>query len=134
MTVRKPQEQNWDSFIEEQIRAARDEGQFRNLPGAGKPIPDLDRPHDELWWVKDKLRREGLTGLLPEALEIRRDVERALEALPKAHDEQQLRRMLAVLNVKIRKLNATTTSGPPTTLAPLDVEAIVRRWRRAGHR
>jgi hypothetical protein len=29
------------------------QGLFDNLPGAGKPIPGIDKPYDENWWIRD---------------------------------------------------------------------------------
>jgi hypothetical protein len=49
---------------ENRIQQAIEEGQFDDLPGAGKPIPDIDEPYDPLWWVKKWVRREGLSRLL----------------------------------------------------------------------
>jgi Domain of unknown function (DUF1992) len=37
MTERKPPGVSWESWFEEQIRRAREDGAFDNLPGAGKP-------------------------------------------------------------------------------------------------
>jgi hypothetical protein len=51
---------------ENRIRQAIEEGQFDNLPGLGKPIPDVDEPYDELWWVKRLIRREKMGRLLAE--------------------------------------------------------------------
>jgi hypothetical protein len=51
----------WTTIAEQLIRAAQDEGQFDNLPGFGKPIPGIDDPHDEFWWIKAKLKREQLS-------------------------------------------------------------------------
>lgn len=51
---------DWESYAEALIRAAQEEGQFDNLPGFGRPIPGIDEPHDELWWVREKLKREQL--------------------------------------------------------------------------
>jgi hypothetical protein len=50
----------WDSLAEDRIREAQASGEFDNLPGFGKPIPGIDEPYDELWWVKDKLKREAV--------------------------------------------------------------------------
>ena len=58
----------WQSDVDRKIREARERGEFDNLPGAGKPIPDLGKTHDELWWVKRLLKREGLS-FEPEKLE-----------------------------------------------------------------
>jgi hypothetical protein len=122
--ARIPLASPFESWIEQQIRAAQEKGLFDHLPGAGKPLPGLDEPHDPLWWVKRKLRDENLS-LLPEALQIRLDLDRALGALT----ESELREALAELNERIARLNSRVTEGPPTTLAPLDIEAVVQRWR-----
>ena len=33
------------------------------------------------------------------------------------------------INAKIRAVNRVATAGPPTTLAPFDVDEVVARWR-----
>jgi hypothetical protein len=40
-----------------------------------------------------------------------------------------VRRLVADLNARIAEVNRTVTSGPPSNLAPLDADAVVRRWR-----
>jgi Domain of unknown function (DUF1992) len=129
MTEHKPPGQSWESWIDEQIREAQEAGAFDNLAGAGKPIPDLGGEHDPDWWVKKLVQREGITEL-PPALELRRKVQKTLERLPAMQDEAEVRRVLDTLNAEIRKLNATVAEGPATTLAPLDVDDVVREWRR----
>jgi hypothetical protein len=44
MTERKPPGMRYEDWIERQIREAQERGAFDDLPGAGKPIPGLDRP------------------------------------------------------------------------------------------
>ena len=73
----------FDLVVEEKIREAIRAGEFDDLPGAGKPIPGLNEPDDEMWWVKRKLRAEGLS-YLPPALAVRREAERGLEEALKA--------------------------------------------------
>lgn len=46
-----------------------------------KPLADLDEPYDPDWWIKKKLREENLS-VLPEALELRLQLDQALEAPP----------------------------------------------------
>ena len=58
----------WTIIAEQRIRAAQDEGQFDYLPGFGRPIPGIDEPHDEFWWIKAKLKRERVSLLSPDAL------------------------------------------------------------------
>jgi hypothetical protein len=124
--VPKPGE-TYDRYVERLIREAQEQGEFDRLRGAGRPLP-LTGVLDEAWWIKEKLRRERFSDL-PDALAIRYEAEQLLEGLPRMSDERLVRERLEALNARIRKINRTTVSGPPTTLAPLDVEATVARWR-----
>jgi hypothetical protein len=128
MTQRKPPGTSWESWIEAQIRVAQEQGAFDNLPGAGKPLPNLDQ-YDPLWWVKQLTQREQLS-LLPPSLELLRKVERELATIEKLPDEATVRRRIAALNVEIARVNATVVVGPPTRLGKLDVDQVVARWRR----
>jgi hypothetical protein len=128
MTERKPPGVGFQSWVERQIQEAMERGEFDNLPGAGKPIADLDKPHDELWWVKQKLRRENLS-YLPATLALRKEAEDALAAALRARSEAQVRRILAAINRKILDGNRKAASGPPLNLMPFDVERVVAGWR-----
>ena len=128
MTERKPPGTTWETWIEAQIRVAREQGAFDNLPGAGKPLPNLDQDPD--WWVKQFVRREQVS-ILPPSLELLQKVERELATIEKLHDEATVRRRLAALNVEIAKVNATVLEGPPTRLGMLDVDKVVAKWRRS---
>jgi len=129
MTQRKPPGTSWESWIDSQIRVAQEQGAFENLPGAGKPLPNIDQDYDPMWWVKGLAEREQLS-LLPPSLELLRKVEKELAAIDKLPDEATVRRRLAALNGEIARLNATVTEGPPTRLGPLDIDQVVARWRR----
>jgi DnaJ homologue, subfamily C, member 28, conserved domain len=130
MTARKPPGMTWETWIDRQIREGMENGSFDNLPGHGRPLPDLDGTHDELWWIRNKLRREQIS-YLPPTLAIRKELEAALEAAAAAGTEAEVRELVARINARIRHVNATATSGPPSTVAPVDVERIVARWRAA---
>jgi hypothetical protein len=118
---------DWQSLAEERIRDAQAAGQFDNLPGFGKPISGLDEPHDELWWVKQKLARENLS-VLPPALQLRLDVERTLARIDQLASEPQVRREVAALNERIEKLRLGASWGPSVDTVPLDPDEVVRRW------
>jgi hypothetical protein len=128
MTERKPPGVSFESWVERRIREATERGEFDDLPGAGKPIPDLDEPHDEHWWVKRKLRRENFS-YLPPTIALRKEAEDALEAALAAATEAEVRQIVAAINAKIVDGNRKAASGPPLNLAPFDVERVVRRWR-----
>lgn len=129
MTERKPSGVSWESWIEAQIRVAQEEGAFDNLPGAGKPLPNI-LEYNPLWWVKNLAQREQIS-LLPPSLELLRKVEKELATIETLPDETIVRRRVAALNVEIARVNATVVEGPPTRLGPLDPDQVVERWRRA---
>ena len=63
MNERTPEEfRPGESIVERQIRLAMERGEFTDLPGAGRPIEDLDDAYDPLWWVKKWAEREGVTA------------------------------------------------------------------------
>ena len=96
-----------------------------NLAGADEPIVDIDQPYDPDWWLRKLIKRERLS-VVPRAVEIRSQVERALEEARGSRDERMLRSRLDDLNARIARWNATTLSGPATTVSRVDVEAAVR--------
>jgi Domain of unknown function (DUF1992) len=128
MTERKPSGVPFGTWVERKILEATERGEFDNLPGAGKPIADLDKPHDELWWIRQKLRREDF-AYLPPTIALRKEAEEALEAAARAGSEAEVRRIVADINRKIAEGNRKAASGPPLNLAPFDVERVVRTWR-----
>ena len=130
MTERKPPGVSWETWIDRQIREGMERGDFDGLAGHGKPLADVDRPHDELWWVRNKLQREGVS-YLPPTLALRKDVEDARDAITTATSEDEVRALVADINERIRAVNRQATSGPPSNLMPLDVERSVETWRSA---
>ncbi len=127
--AKRKQGESLETWAERLIREAQEAGEFDGLP-RGKPLPLTGGPLPEAWWAKEKMKREGLSDL-PPSIAIRREAEGVLAALARETDERVVREQLEELNARIRKLNATHVAGPPTTLSPLDVEAVVRRWRAA---
>ncbi|WP_151773020.1 J-domain-containing protein [Streptomyces abyssomicinicus] len=131
MTERKPPGVRFESWVDRQIREAEARGEFADLPGAGKPLPDLGAAHDDLWWVKRKMAREGLS-VLPPALALRKEAEDAHEAALAAPTERAARKILEDVNVKIRDMMYKPPPGPPLGRKPFDVEGVLaeRRARR----
>ncbi|WP_084729583.1 DUF1992 domain-containing protein [Streptacidiphilus neutrinimicus] len=128
MTERKPAGVSFESWVDQQIREAQERGEFENLPGSGEPLPDLDEPYDELWWVRQKLAREGLS-FLPPTLALRKEAEDELTAAATAPTEADVRRIVLDINEKIRRSLRGPTEGPPLNLVPYDVEDVVDDWR-----
>jgi len=129
VTERKPAGKSWDTWREELIRVALEEGAFDNLAGAGKPLPGLGEHYDPDWWVKKLIQREKVS-MLPPSLELLRKVEAEVQQIWKLSNEAAVRERVRTLNADIARANARTAEGPPTRLAQLDAEAMVAEWRR----
>lgn len=118
----------FESWIDRQIRTAQERGELDDLPGSGRPLADLDRPHDEMWWVKRKLRREDLS-YLPPSLALRKEAHDVVSGVGRARTEAEVRERIEAVNDKIREAIRMGIRGPELNLAPFDVERIVREWR-----
>ena len=115
-------------WIDRQIREATERGEFDDLPGHGQPIPDIDKAYDEMWWVKAKLKREGV-ALTPPTLALRREAEDAHDAALAARTDAEARRILEAVNEKIRAAIRVPPAGPPLNLMPFDIDRVLRRRR-----
>ncbi|MFF3287100.1 DUF1992 domain-containing protein [Streptomyces sp. NPDC003023] len=129
MTERKPPGVSFESWVDKQIREAAERGEFRDLPGFGRPLPPSGDTHDEMWWIKGKMHREGL-GFLPPALALRREAEEALEKAARAPSESTVRRIIEDINEKIAAAIRRPPPGPLLGLKPYDTDAIVEDWRQ----
>ncbi|MCH0541861.1 DUF1992 domain-containing protein [Streptomyces sp. MUM 203J] len=128
MTERKPPGITFESWVDKQIREATERGEFKGLAGFGRPLPDDSAPYDELWWIKDKMHREGLSSL-PPALALRKEAEDTLARIARAASEPQVRRLVAEINEKIAATLRRPPPGPPLNLKPFDADEVVRDWR-----
>ncbi len=132
MTRRKPVEESFQDWTERQIREAQARGAFDDLPGAGKPINDLDRPWSAERCVADLARREGidLSVALPVPLRLRREREQLMASLGSLSTEQQVRDVVETFNAAVREgFRRPATGGPPMTVGLMDVDAVLERWR-----
>ncbi|MCI2417313.1 DUF1992 domain-containing protein [Saccharopolyspora sp. K220] len=132
MTERKPPGTTFESWVEKQIRTAAERGAFDDLPGAGKPLPGAGAPVEDLWWVKDYIRREGLSGeaLLPTPLQLRKEIERLPETIRELTTEQAVRDVAAELNRRIVE-HLRAPIGPQVAVRPVNIDDVVEQWRAA---
>ncbi|MFE7858416.1 DUF1992 domain-containing protein [Streptomyces sp. NPDC057403] len=129
MTERKPPGVPFESWVDKQIRDAERRGEFAHLAGAGKPLPPgTDTTYDELWWIRQKMAREGLS-VLPPTLALRKEAEDTLAAAYAAPSERIARKLITDVNVRIRDMMFKPPPGPPLGMKPYDVEEVVREWR-----
>ena len=129
MTKRRPPGMSNQEWVESQIKLAQNQGEFDDLPGAGKPLK-LAEQHDPDWWVKDFLRREDVEteALLPSAMQLRKEKQQVHEKVRGMRRESEVREYLADLNKRIR-LAIRDTTGPVVPTGPVNEDAVVAQWR-----
>jgi hypothetical protein len=129
MSQRKPPGVSFESWVDRQIREAADAGKFDNLPGAGKPLPELGGRDADNWWLKSYLAREGLPAeaVLPPSLLLRKEIEQLPDTVRGMRTEQEVRDAVQALNKRVID-HLRLPSGPPVPVHLADAEAIVRRW------
>src|SRR4051812_20500061 len=125
------QQQTW---VDHQIRAAMERGEFDDLPGAGKPIADLGTEHDPEWWIKKLVERERLV-VLPLSVQLRNE-DAGLDAeLDRLTTERAVRARVEDFNERVIKARYALPEGPPLITMPRDVDETVAAWaerRSAG--
>ena len=129
MTKRRPPGMSNQDWVESQIKLAQNQGEFENLPGAGKPLKLADQ-HDPDWWVKEFLDREDIEteALLPPAMLLRKEKQQVHEKIRGMRRESEVRDYLADLNKRIR-LSIRDTTGPVVPTGPVNEDAVVAQWR-----
>ena len=133
MTRRKPPKVSFRWWVDRQIGEARERGEFDDLPGTGKPLPKPTGNDAATDWVLRQVRAGGhdTTALLPPALALKREVQDLPERLAVERTERQVREVVADLNERIRQAYLNHHTGPPLTVALVDVEEAVEDWRRS---
>ncbi|MBI5158379.1 MAG: DUF1992 domain-containing protein [Acidimicrobiia bacterium] len=90
--------------VERSIRQAVARGEFDHLPGAGKPLPDLDREYDPDWWARRYLEQMRAQDA---ADDVRRLLRQELPLLKTTPDRAAAAARIAELNALIARVNAT---------------------------
>lgn len=116
------------AYVETAIQQAIRRGEFDDLPGAGKPIPDLGASHDPDWWIRRKIESEQLSGLGPPALRLRVEAAELEARLDELHRESDVREELEDFNRRVIDARRQLQGGPPVVTPTRDVAAEVAAW------
>jgi hypothetical protein len=129
---RKPAGMSFTSWIDQQVHEAEQRGAFDDLPGAGRPLPRRPESDDGMTWLREYLRREGVSPeeMLPTPLRLRKEIERLADAVGDLPSEQAVRDEAAALNRQIARWRRIP-EGPPVYVRLVDADAMVARWRVA---
>lgn len=123
------------TWVDQQIQQAERQGAFNDLPGAGKPLREVDTRTDPDWWVRGLIEREhlDLSEAMPGPLQLRREKSRFPQSLLDLPDETAVRAHLEDFNARVladrRWPYAGVGSAP--VVGRVDVDAMVEVWRAA---
>ena len=117
----------FESIADRQIRAGQKAGIFDNLPGAGKPIPDLDHERPPGWWATRLVRRERS---MLRAEELDRVLRAAMPRLWRLDSDDELLSQVDELNDRIDDYNRTTTWE---RRGRLKADDVLNQWRQLRH-
>jgi Domain of unknown function (DUF1992) len=133
MTDRKPPQESFPTWIDQQIAEAERRGVFDNLPGAGKPLPSGRESDFTQAWLRDKLRREGVPTeeMLPTPLRLRREAERLTSGPLSLRSEAEVREAVAELNTRILDWRRNSTDGPPIPVPLVKEDQAIAAWHEA---
>jgi hypothetical protein len=134
MTERKPPGMSFETWVDSQISRSIERGDFARLPGAGKPIPGLDRDETAYDWALAKARREGVetAAMLPPGLALRRERDELPARAARLTSEAEVRALAEDYNARVEtfwRRPQESRWSPVPGLA--DVEGLVDGWRRA---
>jgi len=132
MTERKPQGMSFRSWVDQQVADAEQRGVFDDLPGAGKPLDLADDGDFTGKWLRDYVRREGVSfeDALPLPLRLRKESERLAETISQFPSEAAVRAAAGDLNRRIMDWRRIPV-GPPVYVKLADEEALVAAWQAA---
>ena len=116
-------------YVETAIQQAIRRGEFDNLPGAGKPLQNLERGYDPDWWIRQKIERERITGLGPPALTLRTENAELDARLDAAQSEAAVTEILTDFNSRVVAARRQLQGGPPVVTPTRDVAEQLALWR-----
>jgi hypothetical protein len=120
--------ENQAAWVDQQVRVAMANGEFDDLPGAGKPIEGLGAQHDPDWWLKKLVEREQI-AVLPPSVQLRKEDAELDDRLDTLNTEADVRREVEDFNARVVAARYRLPEGPPLITMPRDVEHEVAAWR-----
>jgi hypothetical protein len=132
MTQRKPQGMTFESWVEQQIRRAADEGAFEGLSLTGKPLPRRDREKSSYEWALEWARREedDVAAMLPTGLALRKEREELRGLIGRQTSEIAVRALVEAHNERVDQYYRRPVEGVWVPVGMADLETELALWRR----
>jgi hypothetical protein len=134
MTERKPAGMSFETWVDSQIARARENGAFDDLPGAGRPLPRLDRERTSFDWALDWARREAgddaelVVGMLPPGMALRRERDLLPAAVTQLRSETEARQLAEDYNARVREFWRKPQLTPDVVPGLADADALAAHW------
>jgi hypothetical protein len=131
MTERKPQGMSFETWVEQQIRRAADEGAFEGLSLAGKPLPRRDREKSSYEWALEWARREeaDVAAMLPTGLVLRKEREELRGLIARQASEVAVRALVEAHNERVDQYYRRPAEGVWVPVGMADLETELALWR-----
>ncbi|MGY2127741.1 DnaJ family domain-containing protein [Blastococcus sp. SYSU DS0617] len=133
MTERKPPGVSYETWVDRQITQAQERGDFTALPGAGRPLRNLDREETAYDWALAKARREGVdtAAMLPPGLRLRRERDELPDRVAHFRTEAEVRALAEDYNARVEEFWRRPAESRWAAVPGLaDVDALVDGWVR----
>jgi hypothetical protein len=131
MTERKPQGMTFETWVEQQIRRASDEGAFDGLSLTGKPLPRRDREKSSYEWALEWARREedDVAAMLPTGLALRKEREQLPGLIARQTSEDAVRALVQAHNERVDQYYRRPVEGVWVPVGMADLDAELATWR-----
>jgi hypothetical protein len=132
MTERKPPGMSFETWIDNQITRAREDGAFEGLDGAGKPLPRRVREQTSYDWALEWAKRENadVAGMLPTGLALRKEREELPALAARQTSEAAVRALVAAHNARVDQYYRRPVEGVWVPVGMADADEVVDEWRR----
>ena len=132
MTERKPPGVSFETWVERQISRAQAEGQFDDLPGAGKPLPRRSEDESVYEWVVEKARKENidLFGMLPPGLALRKEREDLPQRIAALPSETAVRALIEDFDARVQAQWRRPQLRADVVPGMADADALLAGWHR----
>jgi hypothetical protein len=132
MTERKPQGMSFETWVEQQIRQASDEGAFEGLALTGKPLPRRDREKSSYEWALEWARREeaDVGAMLPTGLALRKEREELPALVARQTSEDAVRALVETHNARVDQYYRRPVEGVWVPVGMADLDQVLADWRR----
>lgn len=116
----------FEHIVEERIKKAQFKGEFKNLPGSGKPLNLIEDQHvpEDLRLAYKILKN---ADCLPPEIELKKEIRQTEDLLANMKDTTRKYKILKKLNYLIMKLNACRKQDARFDLPQQYIHAVTER-------